>query len=324
VTTDAGHDATMNPNMSCLVGSRAPQATSSSADYTDPQGRKMTGHWIVPPGKQVNHSDITWFMNLQYDTRLRYAAVHLHPFAKSLEMRDMTTGKTVFVAKAENPATGVGLTHVDEFSSPEGVPIQHAHKYSLISTYDNPTNTNADSMASVFLGLDDPELTIPTSDQLARASAALFDSKSLVLHTNIGDITATFDREHASETVIQVARFALSGTLNDTRLIGQKKGVAVMLAADKAGPQMQPFRGEGGVARRTGTVSYCLGGGLYPQPTIVIDTIDSVPADKLCIGFARIAKGIDLVAAFQPGTSATLSKAETISASADTKTIAAK
>jgi hypothetical protein len=325
VTTEAGHDGmTMNPNMSCLVGSRAPQATSSSADYTDPQGRKMTGHWIVPPGKQVNHSDITWFMNLQYDTRLRYAAVHLHPFARSLEMRDMTTGKTVFVAKAENPATGVGLTHVDEFSSPEGVLIQHAHKYSLISTYDNPTNTNVDSMASVFLGLDDPELTIPSSDQLARTSAALFDSKSLVLHTNIGDITATFDREHASETVIQVARFALAGALNETRMIGLKKGVAVTLAADKAAPQMQPFRGEGGLARRTGTVSYCLGGGLYPQPTIVIDSVDSVPQDKLCIGFARITKGIDLVAAFQPGTSATLAKAETISASADTKSIAAK
>ena len=72
---EAGHEGmTMNPTMSCLVGARAPQATSTSADYVDPQGRKMTGHWIVPPGKQVNHSDITWFMNLPFDTRLHYAA----------------------------------------------------------------------------------------------------------------------------------------------------------------------------------------------------------------------------------------------------------
>jgi hypothetical protein len=202
--------------------------------------------------------------------------------------------------------------------------LQHAHKYSLISSYDNPTNANADSMASVFLGLDDPELTIPTSDQLARTSAALFSSKALVLHTNIGDITATFDRERASDTVIQVARYALAGTLDETRLIGQKNGVAVALPSQKAGPNMQPFHAEGGVARRTGTVSYCLAGGRYAQPTIVIDTHDSVAADKLCIGFARIAKGSDLVAAFQPGTSATLAKAETISATVDTKTVAAK
>jgi hypothetical protein len=325
ITTEAGHDgATMNPNMSCLVGSRAPQASSGSADYTDPQGRKMTGHWIVPPGKQVNHSDITWFMNLQFDTNLRYAAVHLHPFARSLEMRDMTTDKTVFLAKAQNPPSGVGLTHVDEFSSPEGVLLNHTHKYSLISTYDNPTNANVDSMASIFLGLDDPELKIPTANELERTWAAVFNSKTLVLHTNIGDITATLDREHASETVIQVARFALAGALDQTHLIGQKNGVTIAMPVQKAGPQMQPFHDEPGVPRKLGTVAYCLAGIQYQQPTIVIDTGDTIPREKFCIGFARITRGIDLIATFQPGTSASLAKAETTSSAADAKKIAAK
>jgi len=271
----------------------------------------------------VNHSDITWFMSLKADTRLRYAAVHLHPFAKSLEMRDMTTGKTVFLSKAENPTAGIGLTHVDEISSPEGVPIDHTHKYSLISTYDNPTNANADSMASVFLGLDDPELVVPKSDSLARTSAAIFDSKTLVLHTNIGNITATLDRERASETVIQVARYALGGVFDATRLLGQKNGVTIALPPQKAGPLMQAFHSEGGVPRRVGTVAYCLAGGKYREPTIVIDMNDSVMPDNLCVGFARIAKGIDLVAAFQPGTSASLAKAETVGAP-DSKKIAAK
>jgi hypothetical protein len=325
VTTEAGHDgATMNPNMSCLVGSRAPQASSGSADYTDPQGRKMTGHWIVPPGKQVNHSDITWFMNLQFDTRLRYAAVHLHPFAKSLEMRDMTANKTVFLSKAQNPAAGVGLTHVDEFKSADGVLLQHKHKYSLISTYDNPTDANADSMASIFLGLDDPELTIPTSDELARTSSALFNSNTLVLHTNIGDIKATFDREHASETVLQVARFALAGALDAMQMLGQKNGVTVSLEGSKVGPQMQPFHAESGVPRRTGTVAYCLAGGAYPQPTIVIDTDNRIPPNNLCIGFARIEDGMSLVEILRPGTSATLTKAEAISAADPTKKLASK
>jgi hypothetical protein len=325
VTTEAGHDgATMNPNMSCLVGSRAPQASSSSADYTDPQGRKMTGHWIVPPGKQVNHSDITWFMNLQFDTRLHYAAVHLHPFAKSLEMRDMTTGKTVFLAKAQNPSEGVGLTHVDEFASADGVLLQHAHKYSLISSYDNPTNGNVDSMASIFLGLDDPELTIPTSDQLARTSAALFSSNTLVLHTNIGDLTAAFDREHASETVMQIIRYALAGALDQQRMLGEKNDVMIELVSPKVGPQMQPFHAERGVPRKTGTVTYCLAGGNYRQPTIVIDMDEWVPPSNLCIGFARIESGLGVLAAFQPGTSATLAKAETITTVDPTKRLAAK
>lgn len=299
-----------NGSASCLIGARAPQASSGSADYLDPQGRKMTGHWIVPPGKQVNHSDITWFMNLQYDTHLRYAAVHLHPFARSLEMRDMTTGKTVFLAKAQNPANGIGLTHVDEFTSAEGVPIEHAHKYSLISTYDNPTNANADSMASVFLGLDDPEIVIPSSDALARTSAVLFDSRILVLHTNIGTITASLDRDNAPQTVIQVTRLVRGGALDATRLLGRKGAVSIPLPARKAGPLLQPIAEEAGVDRHAGTVSYCSAGSAYPEPAIVIDTADPRPSDKQCTGFARIVKGLDVLATVTPGTSASLVSVE--------------
>ena len=143
-------------------------------------------------------------------------------------------------------------------------------------------------MASVFLGLEDPELTVPTPEQLARTSAALFDSKFLVLHTNIGDITATFDREHASETVLQVARFVVAGALDATQMLGQRNGVTVTLTGPKVGPQMQPFHSESGVPRRTGTVAYCLAGGDDRQPTIVIDTDNRIPPNNLCIGFARL------------------------------------
>ncbi|MEA2236914.1 MAG: hypothetical protein QOC81_1638 [Thermoanaerobaculia bacterium] len=327
VTTEAGHDGmTMNPTMSCLVGARAPQASSGSADYVDPQGRKMTGHWIVPPGKQVNHSDITWFMNLPFDTRLHYAAVHLHPFATSLEMRDMTTGQTVFLAKAQNPHDAIGLLHVDELTSAEGVLLNHAHKYSLISTYDNPTKSNADSMASIFLGLDDPELVVPASDQLARTSAALFDNNTLVLHTNAGTITAALNRERSPETVIQVARFALAGAMTSTRLIGQKDAsVAIALPSNRTNALLQPTRPESGVERTQGTVSYCRPGGARPEPTIVIDMGQPKEADTTCVGFGRIIKGIDLLAAIQPGISASVLTAETVnSATPVVKTLAAK
>ncbi len=309
VTTSAGHnDTTMNPTMSCLIGARAPQASSGSADYVDPSGRKMTGHWIVPPGKQVNHSDISWFMNLKFDTRLHYAAVHLHPFATSLEMRDMTTGKTVFLAKAQNPSSGIGLTKVDEFSSADGILLQHEHKYSLISTYDNTTHGNVDSMASIFLGLEDPELKVPAADDLAHLSASLFTSTRLVLRTNIGVITAALSRDLAPETVIQVARFALGGALEGTRLIGAKNSVVISIHLRNAS-LLQPIRAEGGMERRRGTVSYCRAGGDHAAPSIVID-MDVQPADSRCTGFARIVSGIDLLAALQPGTSASLVSAE--------------
>jgi hypothetical protein len=319
ISTEAKHSS-----MSCLVGARAPQATSGSADYVDPQGHKMTGHWIVPPGKQVNHSDITWFMNLQFDTKLHYAAAHLHPFAKSLEIRDMTTGKTVFLAKAENPPAGIGLTHVDDYASEDGVLMDHTHKYSLISTYDNPTNENADSMASAFLGMDDPEIVVPTSDQLAQTSAALFDSKILVLHTNIGNIAATLDRDIAPETVIQIARFVLGGAFNSTHLLGHKNAVSISLPVAKLRPLLQPTRAEGGIPQERGTVLYCKAGPSYSEPTILIETDTTRPFDGNCTGFARISKGIDLLAKFTPGTSASLVKAETVGAATEAKKVAAK
>ncbi|MEA2165375.1 MAG: hypothetical protein QOK37_3502 [Thermoanaerobaculia bacterium] len=314
VTTEAGHDGmTMNPTMSCLVGARAPQATSGSSDYVDPQGRKMTGHWIVPPGKQVNHSDITWFMNLQFDTRLHYAAAHLHPFARTLEMRDMTTGQTVFLAKAQNPKDGVGLLHVDELASAEGVALNHTHKYSLISTYDNPTNANVDSMASVFLGLDDSELAVPTSDQLAHTSAELFDNDTLAMHTNIGTITVSLNRDRAPETVIQVARFVHAHAFDSTRLIGQKNTAVIdALPMNRTSLLLQPTRQESGIERKLGTVSYCRPGGMRAEATILIDMEQPKGPDNACVGFGRIVKGIDLLAAIAPGTSASVTNAETI------------
>src|SRR5258706_9153959 len=236
----------------------------------------------------------------------------------------MTTGETVFLAKAQNPPTGVGLTHVDEFSSPGGVPLNHNHKYSLISDYDNPTKANVDSMASVFFGLDDLEIVVPTPEELAHASAALFESKALVLHTNIGNITATLDRDLAPETVIQVARFALGGALDATHLLGHKNSVSIAMPAGKIRPLLQPLRLEAGVPQRFGTVSYCKAGPGYSGPTIVIATDNSRPPDSHCTGFAKIAKGIDLLGHFTAGTSASLVKAETVAAATEAKKVAAK
>ncbi|HJT17321.1 MAG TPA: hypothetical protein VJ853_08030, partial [Thermoanaerobaculia bacterium] len=166
---------------SCLVGQRAPNAAGMASDYVDPQGHHMTGHWVVPPGKQVNASDATWFMNLPYDSKLHYAAVHLHPFAQSLTLRDTTTDTDIFKATARNPTGRVGLDRVDTFVSIAGVPMYKDHKYELISVYNNPTKQNADSMASMFLALDDPEFVAPTPAQLADRGVIITPGTGLIL-----------------------------------------------------------------------------------------------------------------------------------------------
>lgn len=60
-------------------------------------------------------------MQILYETRIHYIAVHLHPFAESLELRDLTTGESLFTSSARNYEDRIGLAHVDYFSSSEGI-----------------------------------------------------------------------------------------------------------------------------------------------------------------------------------------------------------
>lgn len=141
----------------CEVGT--PQ---TEANYQDPYGRVFAAHWQVPPGRQENHSLVTSFMAIPYDTTAHYFAVHLHPFATSLELRDLTTDITLFRSNARGPATGIGLEHVETFESEEGIPVYADHEYELVSVYENTSDEIQDSMALMFVYLLDQDFVKPT------------------------------------------------------------------------------------------------------------------------------------------------------------------
>lgn len=294
-----GHvvDATGGPGgeghgTSCLLLPRAPNA-GMSADYVDPSGRKMTGHWVVPPGRQVNASDITWFMALPYDTTLHYAAAHLHPYAQSLSVRDVTTGETVFEVKAEGPKKGVGLTKVDTFVSEKGVPLRKDHKYELVSVYDNPTKENADSMASAFLGLADREFVKPDRATLAARAIEYLDKASdplAVVRTSIGDFGVALMLDTAPATARQFLRMARSGVWTRARLV---RSDAAAIEARPGGPLtavqravIRPLLAERGVPHEAGTLSLCPGDASL---TIVVGR--AVSRDGQCTAFARVGPG---------------------------------
>lgn len=150
----------------CLVG-----ANASDHEYTDGLGRTFTGHWVVPPGREVNRTLVTRLMRLPYDTRIHYIAVHLHPFAESLELRDLTAGKTLFKSAARNFADRIGLAHVDALSSEEGIEVFADHEYELVSVYDNTTSEPQDSMAVMYIYLRDLEFDPRRVPGLADAGA---------------------------------------------------------------------------------------------------------------------------------------------------------
>jgi len=119
----------------------------------DSLGQKFTAHWVVPPGRQVNHTLVTKRLSLPYDTTVHFIAVHVHPFAESLELRDRTADRTVFKSQVRQMKGRIGLEYVDFFSSEEGVPMYKDHEYELISIYNNTTDEDQDSMAVMYLYL---------------------------------------------------------------------------------------------------------------------------------------------------------------------------
>ena len=116
---------------------------------------------MVKPGREVNHTRVTNIMDLPFDTTLHYVAVHLHPFAETLELKDLTTGKTVYKARARQAGKGVGLAHVDFFSSAAGIPLYKGHEYEIVSIYNNTSGEDQDSMAVMNLYLLDKEFKKP-------------------------------------------------------------------------------------------------------------------------------------------------------------------
>jgi hypothetical protein len=96
-------------------------------------------------------------LGLPYDTTVHYIAAHVHPFAESIELRDLTSDETIFKAKATQ-TSGVGLASVEHFSSVEGVPLYKDHEYELISVYDNTSSVDQDAMATMLLYLKAKDL----------------------------------------------------------------------------------------------------------------------------------------------------------------------
>jgi len=154
----------------CQVGVDA--GTQYSSVLKDHQGRTFSGHWIVKPGREENHTLVTKLLALPYDTTLHYVAVHLHPFAESVALRDLTGGTTVYSSHARQVADRVGLAEVDSFSSVEGIPLYKDHEYEVVSVYDNTSGVDQDAMATMFLYLAAKDLDLAS----VRRGAAHLDS----------------------------------------------------------------------------------------------------------------------------------------------------
>ncbi len=119
---------------------------------------KYTGHWIIKTGRDTFRSEVTPLLNLPFTTTVHYIGAHVHPFAETLTLRDLTTGEVLFTAHMQNCIEKIGLEKIEHYSSSQGIPIFADHKYEMICTTNNTSGTDQDMMATMFLYMYDKEL----------------------------------------------------------------------------------------------------------------------------------------------------------------------
>jgi hypothetical protein len=126
--------------------------------YDDGAGHMMSGHWVIPVGKNTYRSSVNSQLQITDSLRLHAAAIHVHPFATSISLFDKTENKPIFISRITNYKDRIGLEKIEQFSSEAGIWLHKSHDYELVLTVDNTTSEQQDMMGSMFLFFYDAEL----------------------------------------------------------------------------------------------------------------------------------------------------------------------
>ena len=126
--------------------------------YDDGSGNKLSGHWVIPTGKNTYRSGINHQLGIKDSLRLHSAAIHVHPFATRIMLFNKTTQKPIFVSKVTNHQNSIGLTNIENFTSKEGIWLFANQEYEIVLEVNNTSKEDQDMMGSMFLFFYDEEM----------------------------------------------------------------------------------------------------------------------------------------------------------------------
>ncbi|WP_396150095.1 hypothetical protein [Flavobacterium sp.] len=126
--------------------------------YDDGSGNKLSGHWVIPTGKNTYRSGINHQLGIKDSLRLHAAAIHVHPFATRIMLFNKTTQKPIFVSKVTNHQNSIGLTNIENFTSKEGIWLYANQEYEIVLEVNNTSKEDQDMMGSMFLFFYDEEM----------------------------------------------------------------------------------------------------------------------------------------------------------------------
>lgn len=155
---------------SCLAsqgGVIAPNRGAQLSLQTDALGRKMSGHWVVPPGTHTYTTPIVEEQAPHFadkDRIIHAAWTHIHPLCTvtRLVQCDGSNRRELYHANVETKTDGgLEIKKIHTVSSEPGILLKSGQHYELEGTYENTTGAPQDSMISHGIFMQDDNFKKP-------------------------------------------------------------------------------------------------------------------------------------------------------------------
>jgi hypothetical protein len=102
--------------------------------------------YFVPPGG--DEQEMTF--DLPFEGRIHFIGTHIHPYAESIEVFNVSRNEQVWKSEKKTDAAG-SMKGLTVYSSVEGYPVEILETFRLKVVYANPTGKPIDAMAGVFI-----------------------------------------------------------------------------------------------------------------------------------------------------------------------------
>lgn len=126
--------------------------------YQDKNGNPLSGHWIIPPGKQQYTFNTSAQLAIKDSIRLHQITAHLHPFAERFILKDKTNDTIIYDCISENYLHKTGLKNTPGFFSKNGIWLYKNHSYEMILDVNNTSGVDQEMMGSMAIFYYDNEL----------------------------------------------------------------------------------------------------------------------------------------------------------------------
>src|SRR5262249_51694503 len=242
----------------------APNRGAHLSLLTDSLGRRLAGHWTVPPGQHKYSSPIVDERDPGFskkDRRIHAIWTHIHPLCATtaLVQCDGEERRKLYEANIKTKTEGgLEIQNIQTIMSGQGILLRAGEHYELEGVYENTTGVPQDSMISHGIFFADDTFKAPAwvkspveegQPKIASMEAApskstgtrLFDDnvdgpllsadKYVELQTSAGKLMIVLEPKLAPKNATQMHRLLVNGAFTGTPVYQYHPGFLIQMAS---------------------------------------------------------------------------------------------